>query len=277
MIGSTVANNRGLAVGNANPETVGGGIASYESSEALTITNSTVSGNTVQGSSGVNNGPGVVGAIFAGDGGNSPLTTLTNVTITGNHALAPGGSFTGGLQIVRGTMSGNLIAGNTDPTGLFPDCDEIGTVTSAGGNLIGDRGEISSNCNLTAANDLVGTQAAPIDPNLGTLVDNGGLTKTEVPNPGSPAIDRGGACPAIDQRGLFRAPAAPCDAGAVEVGATVTLPSPPSAPPATILPVLAPTKPAASGKRAAALARCKTKKTKKARQDCRKKARKLPL
>lgn len=219
VIGSTIANNKGVALGNANPETVGGGIASYESSPTLTITNSTISGNTVQGSAGINGGPGVVGAIFAGDSGNNALTTLTNVTITGNQALSPGGSITGGLQIVRGTMTGNIIAGNTDPVNLFPDCDQLGTVTSGGGNLIGDPGELSSNCNFAAPNDLVGTHAAPINPNLGTLVDNGGLTKTQVPNSGSPAINRGGTCPATDQRGFLRGPVAPCDAGAVEVGA----------------------------------------------------------
>ncbi len=219
ITGSTIAGNKGRAAGNANPETVGGGIGVYDSSPSLRMTNSTVSGNSVTGSSGANGGPGVVGGVFAGDNGNHPVAKLTNVTITDNHAFNPGGSVTGGLQIAAGTMKGVLIAGNTDPFGLFPDCDDVGSVTSGGGNLLGDPGSIPA-CNfLSEPNDLVGTHAAPINPNLGNLLDNGGPTRTRVPNPGSPAINRGGSCPATDQRGLLRAPAAPCDAGAVEVGA----------------------------------------------------------
>jgi len=42
-------------------------------------------------------------------------------------------------------------------------------------------------------------------------------------------------------------------------------------------PVLAPTPPAATGQRAAALKKCKKKKSKKARKKCKKKARKLPV
>jgi CSLREA domain-containing protein len=217
VIGSTIANNRGLDLGNASSETLGGGIASYLSSPTMTITNSTISGNTVTGS---NNGPGLVGGIFAGDSGNHPTANLTHVTITGNQALNPGGSFTGGLEIAAGTMTGDLVAGNSDPFGTFPDCDQVGTVTSGGGNLIGDPADPAQDCNFTGPGDLVGTHAAPLAANLGTLVDNGGLTRTQVPNPGSPAIDRGGSsCPDTDQRGFVRGPRAPCDAGAVEVGA----------------------------------------------------------
>src|SRR5262249_7194019 len=74
-------------------------------------------------------------------------------------------------------------------------------------------------------NDLVGAHGSPIVPNVGTLVDNGGPTRTIALNPGSPAINRGGTCPDTDQRGFFRPPAAPCDAGAFEVGAPSSLPS----------------------------------------------------
>jgi CSLREA domain-containing protein len=218
MTGSTVDGNRGEAVGNSNPETVGGGIAVYDSSPAVTITNSTVSGNVVIGSDGANGGPGVAAGIFAGDSGNHPVANLTNVTITNNQAANPGGSTVGGIEIWAGTMTGNLIAGNSDPGGTAPDC--FGGATSGGGNVIGSAGSLVSPCPFNGPRDLVGTNAAPINPNLGTLLDNGGPTRTHLPNPGSPAIDRGGSCPATDQRGFLRAAVAPCDAGAVEVGAT---------------------------------------------------------
>jgi hypothetical protein len=90
--------------------------------------------------------------------------------------------------------------------------------------VLGSSGTLEDECGFGPPADLIGTVAEPVNPNLGTLVDNGGPTRTQAPNPGSPAIDRGGTCPETDQRGFFRAPAAPCDAGAVEVGATVTPP-----------------------------------------------------
>jgi hypothetical protein len=56
--------------------------------------------------------------------------------------------------------------------------------------------------------NLIGTAAAPIDPLLGRLDDNGGPTKTHALLPGSPAIDAGdpatmigGSVPSSDQRG----------------------------------------------------------------------------
>jgi hypothetical protein len=36
--------------------------------------------------------------------------------------------------------------------------------------------------------DQIGTDAAPIDPLLGTLASNDGLTQTEAPKAGSPAL-----------------------------------------------------------------------------------------
>ena len=61
------------------------------------------------------------------------------------------------------------------------------------------------------------------DPMLGPLTDNGGLTPTHLPLPGSPVIDTACACAQFDQRGLARpidgdgAGVAFCDIGAVEV------------------------------------------------------------
>jgi hypothetical protein len=53
------------------------------------------------------------------------------------------------------------------------------------------------------------------DAKLGALGDNGGPTKTVVPQSGSPAIGLGADCPATDQRGMARN-TAHCAAGAVE-------------------------------------------------------------
>jgi len=59
-----------------------------------------------------------------------------------------------------------------------------------------------------------------VDPQLGPLADNGGLTLTHLPPAGSPAVNAGGTfCPTTDQRDLPR-PVGACDIGAVEVQPT---------------------------------------------------------
>jgi hypothetical protein len=102
---------------------------------------------------------------------------------------------------------------------------------SAGYNLIGN----GAGCNFAqAATDRVGTPAAPIDPRLGPLADNGGPTQTHALLADSPAIDAanpaapgsgGDACPGTDQRGVHRledgdGDGVPrCDIGALELAA----------------------------------------------------------
>jgi hypothetical protein len=56
---------------------------------------------------------------------------------------------------------------------------------------------------------------------LGPLANNGGPTLTHMPQAGSPAIDQGSGCPAIDQRGAARPVGPACDIGAVEYGASL--------------------------------------------------------
>jgi hypothetical protein len=68
--------------------------------------------------------------------------------------------------------------------------------------------------------DQIGTADAPIDAQLDTLSDNGGLTQTCALIPGSPAVDVGEPdAPPIDQRGYDRVNAP--DIGAFELGATI--------------------------------------------------------
>jgi subtilisin family serine protease len=82
--------------------------------------------------------------------------------------------------------------------------DVIGAFNSLGGNLIGTIGTASGIVNGSNGNK-VGTTAAPLDPKLGPLADNGGPTKTHLPAADSPAIDAGIAgAPVKDQRGVDR-------------------------------------------------------------------------
>jgi hypothetical protein len=165
----------------------GGGISN--SGGTVTLTNSTVSGNSA--TAGLEGG-GIVNF-------NGGTVTLTNSTVSDNSALFGGGGIfnVGGAVTLRNT----ILAGNSASTG--PDC--VGTLTSGGYNLLGN----DSGCVFTpATGDQVGTAASPIDPTLGPLQDNGGPTYTQALLAGSPAIDVVSqahlAGLTTDQRGLPR-------------------------------------------------------------------------
>jgi len=179
----------------------GGGI--WSDGGALTVTNSTISTNTVLfGDSGglLNNSHTIISnttisgntANYAAGIYNVLVLTLTNVTISGN---VNEGLRTYGTTWMRNTISGDGCAGS-------------GLVVSLGHNLSSD-----SSCNLNAAGDLTNT-----NPLLGTLQDNGGPTPTHALLAGSPAINHGDnlGCPPTDQRGVTRPQAGICDIGAYE-------------------------------------------------------------
>jgi hypothetical protein len=128
--------------------------------------------------------------------------SLLNVTVAGNS----GSPAIDNIAILK---TRNSIFSNT-PAG---NCH--GTVTSQGSNL-----ESSDECGLHAAGDQVGKE-----PMLGPLADNGGQTDTLALLPGSPAIDRGAACPPTDQRGVARPQGAACDTGAFELVPAIPTPS----------------------------------------------------
>ena len=177
----------------------GGGICN---SGTLTLTNSTVSGN----SAGENGG-----GILNNDG----IANLFNGTITDNRADADldGSGIGGGVLNVLGStfnFQNTIIAGNLETVFqpfaaerffVFRDC--AGTLTSNGNNL------------MRKSSIARSTVAAPIvaDPLLGPLQNNGGPTQTHALLAGSPAIDAGnpggcrdqfGALLLKDQRGLRR-------------------------------------------------------------------------
>jgi sugar lactone lactonase YvrE len=156
----------------------GGGI---DNLGTLTLENSTVANNSA-GDQG--------GGIF-----NAGTLTVSDSTIAGNAAGGGGGIASSRSAAVHGT----IIARNHAPAGA----DASGSFISRGHNLIGDATGASG---FTAAGDLAGTTAAPVDPRLGPLQANGGPTATLALLTGSPAIDAGdpAAFPATDQRGFPR-------------------------------------------------------------------------
>ncbi|HYN43993.1 MAG TPA: DUF11 domain-containing protein [Thermoanaerobaculia bacterium] len=180
---------------------VGGG-AILNAGTTAAIRNSTFSANASARGGAVFNW-GVIGAI-------------TNTTLSLNW-----GAFGGGVhndveaQILELTSS--TVAQNMG--GYSQDILNAGTIVSASDNVIG----VGDGSGLTNGVDgnQVGSLAAPLDPILGPLADNGGPTFTHALLPGSPAIDAGSnpAALANDQRGpgFSRVSGAQADVGAFEV------------------------------------------------------------
>jgi hypothetical protein len=246
---STIAGNRTYG---DNSVGMGGGISNV-AGEVL-MADSTVSGNTANRGGGVSNGyydstfiliNSTVsgnhanehgGGIYARpDTGDIVVTSLYNVTITGNTADYDlvGGGDGGGIYAEPGAifnLSNSLVAKNIDATLLVPtqlkphDC--VGALTSGGYNLLGDNVGCSG---LTDGQngDKVGTGLSPLNPLLGPLAANGGATLTHALLAGSPAMDAGNVngCVAglnqsltTDQRGFARPWGVRCDIGAYEAG-----------------------------------------------------------
>ncbi|MBO0698391.1 MAG: hypothetical protein J2P46_08360 [Zavarzinella sp.] len=203
LFNSTVSGNSALQNG--------GGL----SASSATLVNSTVSGNSALGSGGgiiadtatVTNS--TVGGNSAGDSGGGIAilsgATIVNATIAGNSAVSGGGGLfrhplAGNPVSVQNTIIAHNLAGFV---GAGPDAD--GTFASVGHNLIGD--DTGSTGFTNGVNgDLVGSAAAPIDPKVGPLQNNGGPTQTMALLAGSPAIDHGdnNNLPPTDQRGFPR-------------------------------------------------------------------------
>jgi len=214
---------------SANEAYSGGGIYMIDGSPAITVLNSTISGNSAETSG---------GGVFVEDG----VATFNNATVTGNRATAVegyngdgGGIYNqGGATTVRNT----ILAGNIDPPTAWntisaDDCGGAGGIVSDGYNILGN----DTGCTFTAATgDQIGTDVAPLDPLLGALTSNGGPTLTHALEVVSPALDAanpavpgsgGSACESNDQRGVPRpadgdpVPGAICDIGAYEALTTL--------------------------------------------------------
>ncbi|MCU0753495.1 MAG: CSLREA domain-containing protein [Xanthomonadales bacterium] len=155
----------------------------------LMVMNSTISGNTA--SNGNSNG----GGIWIGGVGQIVNTTVTQNSANG--AASASGVFVSGTSPV--SIRNSIVAGNSNNTTL---ADVVGAgMATLGFNLIGNPGAVS----FTATGDQFGTGAAPLNPRLGALQNNGGNTHTHALLLGSPALDRGNRSGAnADQRGYAR-------------------------------------------------------------------------
>ncbi|MBE7490867.1 MAG: hypothetical protein HS108_03745 [Planctomycetes bacterium] len=156
-----------------------------------TLLHCTFSGNSTTGTGG---GAMIAGAVMSGAG---VAAAITNCTFAGN---------TGGTASVLVLLASNAGSSaqatyrNTILAGASPCVVTQGAGTTS---AVSDNNNICSDAtaNLTGANDQPGT-----DPMLDSLADNGGSTRTRLPQIGSPAIDRGRAISGVttDQRGFVR-------------------------------------------------------------------------
>ena len=139
--------------------------AASPTSGTLTVTASTLSGNSAGGSG---------GGIF-----NGGTLTVTASTFTANSARGGGADIYNSAVLVRGESS--LRRASSPTRGRQPRRRRRPAFVSGGHNLFSDTPAVALD-----PTDLVNT-----DPLLGPLADNGGPTFTHALLPGSPAIDAG--------------------------------------------------------------------------------------
>jgi hypothetical protein len=206
-----------------------GGLANYGGT--LTVTHSTIAGNTARGDGGgLANSGGTCTVTHStisgnsacseegGSGGgvwNSGTLTVRNSTISGNSACSSGGvSNSGTLTVLNSTITGNsaidvgggvwnrrygtltvaraLISGNTAPTG--PEVfNPDGTVIADNRNLFGVNGDAGVEGFTPGPTDVVPPTGVQLPDILDpTLAFHGGFTQTHALVPSSPAIDAAG-------------------------------------------------------------------------------------
>jgi hypothetical protein len=178
----------------------------------VTITNSTISGNSADG-----NGGGIDVFLVI-----TSTVQLRNVTIVGNKADANGDGVGdgGGIANTTGvlTLEDSIVATNVDPGGEGVDCMGGYWATFAIRYAILPSPQTCSTHLMPAAVGLLNASPLPLSP----LQTNGGPTPTVDLLTGSAARDAGdpaGCGLATDQRGVPRPQGARCDLGAVEAGA----------------------------------------------------------
>jgi predicted outer membrane repeat protein len=222
--GLTLKNGRGIE---------GGGV---HNDGTLTVRHSTISGNTATHG----------GGIF-----NAGTITIINSTISGNSAKEDGGgihSASGALKMIQATVANNradsdnngsgtggglflttgadlansIFAGNSKGSGATASEIQATSLANATNNLVGDPNSAGGITNGTTGN-IVG-----VDPKLGPLRINGGLSATHALLVGSPAINKGSNSVALsanvstDQRGFSRFQFGTVDIGAYEVQTNLT-------------------------------------------------------
>jgi hypothetical protein len=168
IINSTISGNTasGVTLG------IGGGIYN-QTTGIVNITNSTLSGNTSSGSNGDGTGGGLVNV-------STGTVNITNCTIAYNSVNGSTNGNGGGVAnqstgIVN--VKNTIVASNTAAGVTITGLDVKGNFTSQGYNLIG-KNDGSTGFTNGVNEDQVGSIATPLNPRIGPLVNNGGMTMT---------------------------------------------------------------------------------------------------
>lgn len=204
LVRSTISNNV------ASAGTPGIVMLGHDNATA-SIYSSTISGNVAERSE-----QWMSGGLYL----DTATTRIINCTITANRESNPvatkfGAGIIFGRDVVDVTMSGTIAAGNYFDDGQPPyAADDIDGPESL--TILGDSNMVGWSHRPVPADTLF--ESAP---RLAPLHDNGGPTRTHLPLPDSPVIDRGDAHGfSVDQRGAARVAGADADIGAVELHAT---------------------------------------------------------
>jgi hypothetical protein len=242
-----------IAPGVGGPAT--GGAIHVADGATLLLTNSTLSRNVATAGRGgyggdadpnqpTVGGTGGRGGVSRGGGIHlSPLgatATIHNSTIAFNTAaIGAGGLWGSGAtdgqrgEAVPGEGGGIYSGGTGDSSTLHVTSTILGqNIAGVSPDIVGHftsaKYVLLQNSSATGISDGVNGNILGKDPKLGTLADNGGPTKTHVPLPGSPVIDRGSnpSQLATDQRGLPRLSGNRVDIGAVELQIPKVFPGP---------------------------------------------------
>ena len=202
---ATLIINNSTISGNVNAGSSGGGIyniAIFGATANLSIKNSTISGNSAQ----------MGGGIYYITNSQSSVANgiISSSTIANNTSDNGGGIFTSESPntVFSLNLRNTLVASNVTSSGAPSDI--LGPITTTSLNsLIGVDTGLTGISNGTNGNQI-GTAAAPINPRIGPLLNNGGPTQTHALLAGSPALDTGDNTTAgtdgltTDQRGFPR-------------------------------------------------------------------------
>jgi CSLREA domain-containing protein len=204
----------------------GGGILARpvrDCSVTVRLENTTLSGNSATAGGEFwqyGRGGAVYGYVFRGGSEGGVHITLSNCTVTDNeavHPATPDWGQGGGLYAeMRDSGTATVVLANTILAGnravVGPDCLVAdASIESMGYSIVGD----VSGCDfIPGTGDQTGDAAQPLDPVVGPLQDNGGLTRTHALLAASPALDGGDPAGCLsaatgeeltaDQRGITR-------------------------------------------------------------------------
>lgn len=202
---------------SGNTSQQGSGI--FSNGGTIMLLKSTLSNNLADGDG---------GGIYMNNPGTDPHLTITNSTLSGNSAIGGvgGGVLCGGtILVTNSTIAGNMSSGtgggifNVGGMTLFNTIVADSTGSNCSGTIINGGNNIDSGSTCGWGTNM--GSMSDTSPLLGKLADNGGQTQTMALLTGSPAIDgvtygSPNGSPATDQRGVVRPQLSGYDIGAFE-------------------------------------------------------------